>query len=78
VTDAVPPTLLRAARSCGLAWAESGCTCSPDALELTAEDCAYIKTKHPRAWNKAVVLGDALPAMEDEMREAYSKARGLA
>ena len=72
-TTSPSPSLLRAARSVGRAWADNGCTCDASDLELTAEDCHYLKISHPRAWARDVVRGDALPVLERACRDAYAK-----
>ena len=70
------PSLIRAARACGRAWADNGATCDPSELELTAEDCAWIKNKHPRAYAK-LLQADGIQALESACRDAYAKAMAL-
>ena len=70
------PSLIRAARACGRAWADNGATCDPSDLELTAEDCSWIKNKHPRAYAKHLQTY-GIQTLEDACRDAYAKAIAL-
>jgi hypothetical protein len=70
---ALSPSLIRAARACGRAWADEVPTYEYAHWHgLTAGDCAHIKAQHPRAW-MLLLAGPGVGALDDYARDAYAR-----
>lgn len=70
-----PLSLLKAARKCGESWHDNGATCHPSCIDLSADDCQYIKKKHPRLWRRYVVEGGLMPDLGSACRAGYADAQ---